>query len=202
VDLRIDDTYIPDMNQRLTVYRRMAAVRNEAELRRIVDEVRDRYGNPPESVINLAEYASIRLRADAIRLESVDREAQTVVLKFRPDARIDPARLFRLVQERGDLTLVPPATLKLNLVAEQKREPAAPAPSVRQDGRVTRSSLSKRGKDPVASGSWWAARAQAGEVTGGFTRDEIMRPAKEDPRGEAGVFSRVGELLRDLGDAG
>ena len=44
VDLRIDETYIPDMNQRLTVYRRMAAVRTEDELRKIVDEVRDRYG--------------------------------------------------------------------------------------------------------------------------------------------------------------
>jgi transcription-repair coupling factor (superfamily II helicase) len=202
VDLRIDDEYIPDMNQRLTVYRRMAAVRNEDELRRLVDEVRDRYGSPPESVMNLAEYASIRLLADRLGLESLDREAQTVVLKFRPDTKLDPTRLFNLVQQRGDLTLVPPATLKLNLAGPAVR-PApvvAAAPAVRQDGRITRSSLSKRGKDPVASGSWWAARANAGEVTGGFSKDEIMRPAKEDPRGEAGVFSRVATLLRDLGE--
>ncbi len=201
VDLRIDETYVPDMNQRLTVYRRMAAVRTEDELRRIVDEVRDRYGPPPESVLNLAEYASIRLLADRIGLESIDREAQTVVLRFRPDARLDPARLFNLVQQRGDLTLVPPATLKLSLSGPAARPAAVPAaPAVRQDGRITRSSLSKRGKDPVAAGSWWAARAQAGEVTAGFTKDEIMRPAKEDPRGEAGIFSRVASLLRDLGD--
>ena len=57
----------------------------------------------------------------------------------------------------------------------------------------------EQGKDPVAGGSWWAARAQAGEVTGGFTKDEIMRPAKEDPRGETGVFKRVSSLLADLG---
>ena len=57
VDLRVDETYIPDMNQRLTVYRRMAAVRTEPELDRIMDEVRDRYGPPPDSVLNLAEYA-------------------------------------------------------------------------------------------------------------------------------------------------
>jgi hypothetical protein len=208
VDLRIDETYIPDMNQRLTVYRRMAGVRGEDELRRLVEEVRDRYGPPPESVLNLAEYASIRLLADRIRLESIDREAQTVVLKFRPDAKLDPARVFNLVQKRGDLTLVPPATLKLNLAAALARQPApvkAP-PSVspgmtRPDGRITRSSLSKRGKDPVAGGSWWAARAKAGEVTAGFTKDEIMRPAKEDPRGEQGLFSRVASLLRDLADA-
>ena len=200
VDLRIDETYIPDMNQRLTVYRRMAAVRTDEELRRIIDEVRDRYGSLPESVLNLAEYASIRLLADRLALESVDREGQVVVLKFRQGTKLDPARVFNLVRERGDLTLVPPGTLKLNLAAP--RPTAAPAaPSVRPDGRITRSSLSKRGKDPVAGGSWWAARAKAGEVTGGFTKDEIMRPAtKEDPRSETGVFTRVSGLLRDLDD--
>jgi hypothetical protein len=37
-------------------------------------------------------------------------------------------------------------------------------------------------------------------VTGGFSRDEILRPAKEDPRAEGGVFSRVSGLLRDLSE--
>ena len=200
VDLRIDERYIPDMNQRLTVYRRMAAVRSEDELRRLVDEVRDRYGTPPESVLNLAEYAAIRLLADRIGLESLDREAQTVVLKFRPDAKMDPARLFNIVKQRADLTLVPPASLKQNLSGPAVRPAATPVGTTRADGRITRSSLSKRGKDPVASGSWWAARAQAGEVTAGFTKEEILRPAKEDPRSETGVFTRVSGLLRELAD--
>jgi hypothetical protein len=52
----------------------------------------------------------------------------------------------------------------------------------------------------VASGSWWAARAQSGDVTGGFSRQEILKPAKDNPRGEAGVFARVSSFLRDLGD--
>ena len=42
---RIDDEFIPDMNQRLTVYRRMAAVRSSEELERLVHEMRDRYGS-------------------------------------------------------------------------------------------------------------------------------------------------------------
>jgi hypothetical protein len=168
-----------------------------------VEEVRDRYGSPPESVLNLAEYASIRLLADRLGLESIDREGQVVVLKFRQATRLDPARVFNLVQRRSDLTLVPPGTLKLNLAAVAqsfRAAPTAPAPSVRPDGRITRSSLAKRGKDPVASGSWWAARARSGEVTSGFTKEEILRPAKEDPRSEAGVFSRVSGLLRELSD--
>jgi hypothetical protein len=50
----------------------------------------------------------------------------------------------------------------------------------------------------VAAGSWWTARARAGEVTSGFTRDQIMRPPREDPRAEGGVFARVAGLLREL----
>ena len=42
----------------------------------------------------------------------------------------------------------------------------------------------------------------AGEVTGGFSRDEILRPAREDPRAEGGVFTRVSGLLRELSAGG
>jgi len=197
VDLRIDEGFIPDMNQRLTVYRRFAAVRTDAELDRLMDEVRDRYGAPPPSVLNLAEYAAIRLMADRIGIESIDREAQTVVLKFRPEAKLDPQWLFRVVQERADTTLVPPASLKLDLRAAPavaRRTVLTPAPAVK--GKA------KNRTDPVAAGSWWTARARAGEVTGGFSRDEILRPAKEDPRAEGGVFTRVAGLLRELSAGG
>jgi transcription-repair coupling factor (superfamily II helicase) len=201
VDLRIEDSYIPDMNQRLTVYRRMAAVRTEDELNRLMDEVRDRYGSPPESVLNLAEYASIRLLADRIGLEAVDREGQIVVLKFRPEAKMDPAWLYRVVQERGDVRLTPPASLKLDLKASPSAAAAlgATGPVAGHPAKLARP---RKGGDPVAGGSWWAARARAGEVTSGFSRDEIMRPAREDPRGESGVFTRVGGLLRELSAGG
>ncbi len=200
VDLRIDDQYIPDMNQRLTVYRRMAGVRSDDELQKLVLEVRDRYGPPPESVQNLAEYAAIRVLSDRIGLESLDREGPAVVLKFRPDAKLDPAWLFRIVQERGDLTLIPPATLKLDLkkAPSAERRPA-PRPAPARPEAVPPPRGRRKGGDPVAGGSWWAARAQAGEVTAGFTKDEIMRPAvAENPRADDGVFVRVSGLLREL----
>jgi transcription-repair coupling factor (superfamily II helicase) len=199
VDLRVEESYIPDMNQRLTVYRRTAAVRSEQELDKLMDEIRDRYGPPPDSVMNLAEYASVRVLADRLRVESLDRDGQTVVLKFRPDAKLDPAWLFRVVQERGDVVLLPPATLKLDLKAAERRPDSKleRAPLGRADRKPPR-----KGGDPVAGGSWWAARARAGEVAPGFSRTEIMRPAKEDPRAEGGLFVRVSGLLRELSGSG
>jgi hypothetical protein len=44
------------------------------------------------------------------------------------------------------------------------------------------------------------ARARESEVKPGFSKEEILRPAKEDPRAAGGVFERVGGLLSDLLD--
>ena len=59
--------------------------------------------------------------------------------------------------------------------------------------------------DPVPPGagmsaSWWTARARAGEVTAGFRREAIVRPAPEDPRAPGGLFERVAELLSAMLD--
>ena len=79
------------------------------------------------------------MSADRIGLESLDREGPTVVLKFRQDAKVDPALLLKLIKSRGDLTLLPPAVLRLDLkprrprlavraasVAPQAADPRAP----------------------------------------------------------------------------
>jgi transcription-repair coupling factor (superfamily II helicase) len=180
VDLKVEDDYIPDMNQRLMVYRKVAAVRSEPELATILDEVRDRYGPPPDSVLNLAEYGRIRILADRLGVESIDREGRLVVIRFRPQAKIDPMRLVKVVHEWPGAVLVPPVSLKLDLEAEQ-------APPKGKPGK------------PGKQGSWWTARATAGEVKAGFTKEEILRKPDTDPRAAGGMFSRLEELLRALG---
>ena len=44
LDLRIDESYVPDMNQRLAAYRRLASARTLDEVEGFVDELRDRFG--------------------------------------------------------------------------------------------------------------------------------------------------------------
>ena len=116
------------MNQRLMVYRRLASVRGAGEVSAILDELRDRYGAPPASVLNLAEFARIRLLADRIGVETLDREGAQVVMRFRQDANVNPAVLARLLQTRGDLAFAPPVVLRLDL----SRPVAAPAPVLRR----------------------------------------------------------------------
>ena len=194
VDLTIEEDYIPEMNQRLMVYRTIAAARSERELASAVDEVRDRYGPPPPSVLNLAEYGRIRVLADALGVESVDRDGRLAVIKFRPQARMDPVRLIRVVQEYPGATLVPPASLKLDLDAQ-----AAPVSPGERRGAPDRASRRKRGSPGGADVSWWTARATAGTVTAGFSKGEILRRPEADPRAEGGLFGRLESLLRALG---
>src|SRR5438105_3233778 len=49
VDLRIDESYIPDTNQRLMLYRKVASARRDEEIDRILEEAADRYGPLPTS---------------------------------------------------------------------------------------------------------------------------------------------------------
>src|SRR5687768_12766581 len=59
VDFRLDENYVPDMNQRLMVYRKVAAARTEKELETVLADVQDRYGALPPAMLNLAEYGQI-----------------------------------------------------------------------------------------------------------------------------------------------
>jgi transcription-repair coupling factor (superfamily II helicase) len=205
VDLKIDDAYIPEMNQRLMVYRKVAAARSEKELEASLAEIQDRYGAPPDSVLNLAEYGRIRVLADRLGVDTIDREGRLVVIKFRPQAKVDPARLIRVVHERPGATLAPPASLKLDLEAQFQPvartlsgsrggpDSGAPAAPARWGGVARPTGKGNR------EASWWTARATAGAVTAGFSKEEILRKPEADPRADGGMFARLEELLRALG---
>jgi transcription-repair coupling factor (superfamily II helicase) len=184
IDLRIDESYIPDMNQRLTIYRRLASARAIDEIDSILEELDDRYGGPPKSVQNLAEYARIRVLAERLGAETLDRDGDLVVLRFRQDTNVDPAVLMRLLKTRTDLTLVPPAVLRLNL----KSSTSAPKPAlVRRPDR----------DEDEGSPSWWTARATT-QVAPGFTRQEILAEPTFDPSEPGGLFERLRGVLEDL----
>jgi transcription-repair coupling factor (superfamily II helicase) len=193
VDFRLDEHYVPDMNQRLMIYRRMAGARSEDEIGRLVDEVRDRYGPPPTSVLNLADFARIRVLADALGVETIDRAEATVVIKFRQKTKVDLAHVIALVQERGDLQLVPPNSLKLEL---RNREPGAGSREPEKTPRPAPAGVrqAKQKQKP----SWWTARATTGEVKPGFTKAEILKQAPQDPRAPDGVLVKVTDLLEAL----
>jgi transcription-repair coupling factor (superfamily II helicase) len=191
IDLKIDPGYIQDMNQRLMVYRKVASTRSEQELAAVLEELRDRYGPPPESVLNLVEFGRVRIKADHLDVDSIDREGRLVVIKFRPNARMDGLRLVKVIGSWPGAVLVPPVSVKLDLDAPLV------AVGVASAGKSERRPAG-RGRATEPQVSWWTARATAGEVRPGFTKDEVLRRPDIEPRAEGGLFSRLTSLLEAL----
>ncbi|HEX7139101.1 MAG TPA: TRCF domain-containing protein, partial [Vicinamibacterales bacterium] len=168
-----------------------AASRTDEEIERILEEAADRYGPLPDSVLNLADYGRIRVMADRLGIEAIDRDARVIVLRFRPQAKLDPVRLVSLVRQRPELTLVPPGGLKFGLDGPE----SMPRPMKAVSGSPSR-------RRSAHAPSWWVARARETEVKPGFTKAEMTKPAAENPRAPGGLFERVGGLLSDLIDQG
>jgi transcription-repair coupling factor (superfamily II helicase) len=202
LNLKIDEAYIPDMNQRLAAYRRLASARSIGEVDSLITEFTDRYGRIPETMLNLAEYARIRALSDRLSIDNLEREGNSIVFKFRPDAKLEPTWLLKLVETRGDLTLLPPAILRLDLTKPVDPPKAATPskPAVTAPGRLNPKTVirAKPEAPPPGRESWWATRATAGEVSGGFSRSEILAETAPDPRAPGGIFERVRQVLDEL----
>src|SRR6202008_4295758 len=95
LNIRIPAEYIPEENQRLRMYKRVAGVETESQLSDVAAELRDRYGEPPQPVRNLLDYASLKLLSIRVGVTAIDRKRDSVTFKFRQNATVDPERLCR-----------------------------------------------------------------------------------------------------------
>ncbi len=102
VDAHIPDDYIPDMMGRLEAYRRIAEIDSEENRHDVLDELIDRYGEPPQSVMNLMDVAEIKAAAARAQVELVQVKGSQLSLKFAASAALDPGRLFAYVTARQD----------------------------------------------------------------------------------------------------
>lgn len=84
VDIRIDahipERYIDSVSQRLAMYRRIADIRSEDGASDVIDELIDRYGEPPESVKGLITVSLIRNSAIRHKIYEIGQKGNTVQL--------------------------------------------------------------------------------------------------------------------------
>ena len=93
VSAHIPDRYVPAPEQRMDLYRRIARIRSEEDADDVVDELIDRYGDPPRSVNNLISVAL--LRAAAARCGVSDLSQKNGALHFALE-RFDLQKLSAL----------------------------------------------------------------------------------------------------------
>ena len=112
LNIRIPADYIPEENQRLRMYKRVAGVEREAQLHDVRAELIDRYGEPPLAVRNLLDYAELKLVAVRVGVNAIERKRDQISIKFRQTATVDPERLARFVASQRGTQFTPDGTLK------------------------------------------------------------------------------------------
>jgi transcription-repair coupling factor (superfamily II helicase) len=124
IALRIDESYVPEENQRLRLYKKIAGATTEAAVAEVRAEMEDRYGPPPDATVFLLEAALVRLECELIGIAQVDRKRTELHIRFMEKAAIDPQRLMRLVArnaKRG-AQFTPQGLLKYPLAATRSDE--------------------------------------------------------------------------------
>ena len=113
IDVRLPEEYIPDFNQRLSLYKWISSAQDREELDRIRGEMRDRYGKIPPQGENLFSLAELRLLAEKLRIAGVDYSGEKVSVRFGPDSSVSPQRLIDAVSSSRGAVLTPEGVMKI-----------------------------------------------------------------------------------------
>ncbi len=104
VELRIPallpDDYIPDVNTRLSMYKRIASVSDSDELSELKVELIDRFGLLPDAAKNLLAVSELKFAAGSIKAKKIEAHDKGGFIEFYPDADINPAYLVKLLQSQ------------------------------------------------------------------------------------------------------
>ncbi|MGL5102523.1 MAG: transcription-repair coupling factor [Plesiomonas sp.] len=127
VELRIPallpDDYLPDVNMRLSLYKRIASAENEAVLDDLKSEIIDRFGLLPDPARHLLSVARIRLRAHRLGIKRVEASDSGGYIEFNEQPNISPVYLISLLQQPQQFRLDGPTRLRFfaELLDRKKR---------------------------------------------------------------------------------
>ena len=80
VTANVDPDYVSRGEERMDLYRRMAAIRSQEDADDLLDEIIDRYGDPPRGVLNLIDIALLRAQARQVGIKDIRQKAGDVLL--------------------------------------------------------------------------------------------------------------------------
>ncbi len=80
ISAHIPESYIESLSARLGIYKRIAAIRNDDDASDVIDELCDRFGEPPSSVMGLIDVAILRNKAADAKIAEITETANTVIL--------------------------------------------------------------------------------------------------------------------------
>ena len=110
------EEYIPDVNQRLVLYKQLSSTRDERELQDVIDDVLDRFGPLPPEARNLCEVIRLKIQCKGLGVESVDTAGDELVMRLGERSSVDPKYLLKMLEQPGTpLRITPDQKIYLRL---------------------------------------------------------------------------------------
>lgn len=124
----LPDFYVPDVHQRLVLYKRFSQAPHPDDLNDLRAELVDRFGDAPEEVDTLHELMMLKIDLRALQLRSLDAGPGRLVVTLGAEALLDGHKLATLVQRsRGNYRLTPDLKLVAKVDAQVKGKDFIPA---------------------------------------------------------------------------
>ena len=101
MDAFIPNSYIANEFQKLDIYKRIAGIENQEEYEDMLEELLDRFGEPPKAVMNLLAIATLKAAAHRAYLREIKQRGAQVKLTLHEEAKIDAAGIPILLKEYG-----------------------------------------------------------------------------------------------------
>uniref|UniRef100_A0A3B0LVV3 Transcription-repair-coupling factor n=1 Tax=Arsenophonus endosymbiont of Trialeurodes vaporariorum TaxID=235567 RepID=A0A3B0LVV3_9GAMM len=99
----LPDDYIPDVNLRLSFYKRIASAKNDNELDELKIELIDRFGSLPDAGKQLLESTAIRMHAQALGIKRIEAHEKGGFIEFSEKNKVNATFLIALLQNSADI---------------------------------------------------------------------------------------------------
>ena len=100
-DAYLPERYVRDNNQRMEIYKRIALIRSREDREDVLEELIDRFGDPPEEVVHLVDIAHLRALCARLGVNRVTGGVGSLTFRLDPDYMPEINRLYRVLQEGG-----------------------------------------------------------------------------------------------------
>lgn len=112
----LPDDFVPDVNTRLSFYKRIASAKNGNDLEELKVELIDRFGVLPEPARNLLQSAALRQHAQMLGIKRIEGNEHGGFIEFGDNNCVDPGYLIGLLQSNPQVyRLDGPSKLKFML---------------------------------------------------------------------------------------
>ncbi len=109
------ESYVPDVEQRLHLYRELSLVRNEEELARFREALRDRFGEPPPEGENLIRLTRLKILLRGLRILKLEARGTELVFHLGEETDFYARGVRKLAQTFRFVRLTPKGRLRVRV---------------------------------------------------------------------------------------